>query len=364
MRVELDQRERKRMQARQVRDTRCARFSSLRAAFYLIFEELLSMSETNPSVSPRVFEHTSRKDWGRSVLLLEIPDKRTYLFEDGSERSFRPDYWHKMEIVDVQANEAVRIDRLARRNQTPAPGSSRKSKAPPKKPDITFEQQVAYFMTLYPVGFEDEAYIKSERGEAGGKAADKLKEAAIERAEDLLSQRNLDELIGNASYDEINQIIYEFMTSIKGTIQKAEATRFKNMPEEAREGVALALRELLYGDRPYATRFDSFVAALDVEDGATWPLATLLPALVYRADRIFVKPTFLKKQALILDIDPKYDTSPNATTYEQFLETAHKTMQLLQAAGQRPRDLWDVHVFICKTLSPKAIKAATGGGNE
>jgi hypothetical protein len=265
-----------------------------------------------------------------------------------------------MEIIEVQANEAVRIDRIARRNQAPAPGSSRKSKAPPKKPDITFGQQVAYFMTLYPVGFEDESYIKSERGLAGAKGREKLKDAAIERAEDLLSQKNLDELTGNRSYEEIHQMIYEFLTSTKSTTQKAEATRFKNLPEDSRETVALALRELLYGERTYPIRFDSFVAALDVEDGATWPLTTLLAALVYPADHLFVKPTFLKKQALILDIDPKYDTTPNSTTYTQFLEAAKKTMELLQEAGQRPRDLWDVHVFICKTLSPKAIKEATG----
>jgi hypothetical protein len=317
------------------------------------------MPETTPSVPPRIFEHTSRKDWGRSVLVLEIPDKRTFLFEDGAERSFRPNYWHKMEVIDVQVNEAVRIDRLARRNQTPAPGSSRKSKAPPKKPDITFGQQVAYFMKLYPVGFEDEAYIKAERGEPGTKGAEKLKDAAIERVEDLLSQKNLDEMIASGSYEEIHQMIYELLTSTKSTTQKSEATRFKNMPEDTRETVAQSLRELLYGGRSYSIRFDSFVAALDVEDGATWPLSTLLQALVYPADHLFVKPTFLKKQALILDIDPKYDTSPNATTYEQFLQAARKTMELLQEAGQRPRDLWDVHVFICKTLSPKAIKEAT-----
>lgn len=318
------------------------------------------MAETTPSVPPRIFEHISRKDWGRSVLLQEIPDKRTFLFEDGAERSFRPDYWHKMEIVDVQVNEAVRIDRLARRNQTPAPGSARKSKAPPKKPDITFEQQVAYFMKLYPVGFEDEAYIKGERGERGAKGAGKLKDAALERAEDLLSQKNLDEMIALDNYEELHQMLYEFLTSTKSTTQKAEATRFKNLSEETRETVAQSLRELLYGERSYPIRFDSFVAALDVEDVATWPLATLLQALVYPADHLFVKPTFFKKQALILDIDPKYDTTPNATTYEQFLKAAQRTMELLQEAGQRPRDLWDVHVFVCKTLSPKAIKEATG----
>ncbi len=293
-------------------------------------------------------------------MLLEIPDKRTFLFEDGAERSFRPDYWHKMEIIDVQSNEAVRIDRLARRNQAPPPGSSRKSKAPPKKPDITFEQQVAYFMTLYPVGFEDEAYIKAERGEAGAKGAEKLKDAAIERAEDLLSQKNLQELIDSGNFEDFHQMVYEILTATKSTTQKAEATRFKNMSEEMRETYARSLYELLYGERNYPIRFDSLVAALEIEGGATWPLATILPALVYPADHVFIKPTFFKKQALILDIDPKYDTSPNATTYEQFNEAAKKTMALLQEAGQRPRDLWDVHVFVCKTLSPKAIKEATG----
>ncbi len=318
------------------------------------------MAETTPSVPPRIFEHTSRKDWGRSVLLQEIPDKRTFLFEDGAERSFRPDYWHKMEIIEVQVNEAVRIDRLARRNQAPAPGSTRKSKAPPKKPDITFEQQVAFFMKLYPVGFEDEAYIKAERGEPGAKGAEKLKDAALERAEDLLSQKNLREMLDSGSYEDFHQMIYEFLTSTKSTTQKAEATRFKNMSEEMRETFAQSIYELLYGERTYPIRFDSLVAALDIEGGATWPLTTLLPALVYPADHVFVKPTFFKKQALILDIDPKYDTTPNATTYEQFLEAAKRTMELLQEAGQRPRDLWDVHVFVCKTLSPKAIKEATG----
>ena len=318
------------------------------------------MAQTTPSVAPRVFEHISRKDWGRSVLLLEIPDKRTFLFEDGAERSFRPDYWHKMELSEVQTNEAVRIDRIARRNQAPAPGSSRKSKAPPKKPDITFEQQVAYFMALYPVGFEDEAYIKTERGEPGTKAGEKLKEAALERAEEQLLPKRLDELVDGDRADELHQLVYEFLVGTKGTIQKAEATRFKNLPAETHGVVGEALRELLYGDRSYPIRFDSYVAALDVEGGPTWPLATLLQALVYPANHVFVKPTFMKKQALILDIDPKYDTTPNATTYEQFVQAAQKTMELLQEAGQRPRDMWDVHTFICKTLSPKAIKDATG----
>ncbi|KPK15031.1 MAG: hypothetical protein AMJ62_10890 [Myxococcales bacterium SG8_38] len=318
------------------------------------------MSESNTSVPPRIFEHSTRKDWGRSVLIQEIPDKRTFLFEDGTERSFRPDYWHKMELVDVQPSEAVRIDRLARRNQTPTPGSARKSKAPLKKPEITFAQQVAYFMQLYPVGFEDEGYIKSERGERGAKGAEKLKNAALERAEEKLSQKHLEELTARGSYDEIHQLVYEFLTNTKSTTQKAEATRFKNMSAEARETFANALVDLLYGERPFGIRFDSFAAAMVIEGGATWPLATLLPALVYPADHVFVKPTFFKKQALILDIDPRYDTTPNSATYEQFLQTSRRAMELLQEAGQRPRDLWDVHTFICKTLSPKAIKEATG----
>ncbi len=317
------------------------------------------MAENTPSVPPRVFEHTTRKDWGRSVLLAEIPDKRTFLFEDGSERSFRPDYWHKMEVVDAMGpSEAWRVDKLARRNQVPDPSSSRRSKLPPKKPDITFAQQVAYFVELYPVGFEDEKYIKTERGEPGTKAAEKLKDAAIERAEDKLAHSKLQAMLDAGDYVGLHQLAYEFFTSTKNTTQKSEATKFRGMSDESREELARMLVELLYGEKNYGLRFDNFVATLEVAGSATWPIATLLPALIYPQHHVFVKPTFMKKQALILDIDPKYDTSPNSTTYTQFQKTAEATLELLKEAGQRPRDLWDVYTFIWKTLSPKAIKAA------
>ena len=62
-------------------------------------------------------------------------------------------------------------------------------------------------------------------------------------------------------------MIYEFLTSTKSTTQKAEATRFKNMSEDMRETFAQSLYELLYGERTYPIRFDSLVAALDIEGG-------------------------------------------------------------------------------------------------
>lgn len=318
------------------------------------------MAENTPSVPPRVFEHDARKDWGRSVLLVEIPDKRTFLFEDGAERSFRPDYWHKMEVVEITGPEAWRVDKLARRNQTPAPGSSRKSKLPPKKPDITFAQQVAHFVALYPVGFEDEKYVRTERGESGSKSAKILKDAALERAEEVLSEANLEALIEAGDYSSVHQLAYEFFANTKNTTQKSEATKFRSLPPQTHLEFATALRDLLYSDKPYGLRFDTFVSALEGEENPTWPIVTLLPALIFPQDHIFVKPTFMKKQALILDIDPKYDTAPNSTTYAQFQKAALAARELLREAGQRPRDLWDVYTFIWKTLSPKAIKAATG----
>ncbi|MEZ4288324.1 MAG: hypothetical protein R3A47_09320 [Polyangiales bacterium] len=316
------------------------------------------MSESTPSVPPKIFEHVSRKEWGRSVLITEIADRRTYLFVDGKERSFRPDYWHKMESVDIAGNEAFRIDKLARRNQEPTPGSSRKSYAPPKKPSITFEQQVAYFMTLYPAGFEDDKYIKSERG--GSDAEGRLIEASIEEATTALSESNLQAMIDANDFSKVHRIIVDLMGSTKNTTQKSEAARVMNLSTDYHAELARALYALLYGTKNYGLRFDAFVSALPVDGGPSWPMATLLPALVFPQEHIFVKPTFLKKQALILDIDPRYDTSPNATTYARFLEGAIKARELLQVAGQRPRDLFDVYTFISKTLSPKAIKTTSG----
>ena len=316
------------------------------------------MADNTPSVPPRIFEHTARKEWGRSVLVQEIPDKRTFLFEDGAERSFRPDYWHKMESILIEGNDAFRIDKLARRNQIPAPGSGRKSAAPPKKPDITFEQQVAYFVKLYPIGFEDEKFIKSERGTSDEDS--KLKTAAIERAEKLLSQSALEVLVEAGEYSKVHEIVHTMMLTTKNTTQKAEATRFLNMSAEHHEEFAKALLSLLYGEKSFALRMDRYISAFDVEKGATWPMATLIAALVFPQDHLFVKPTFMKKQALILDIDPRYETTPNATTYERFVDACKRARELLQVAGQRPRDLFDVYTFVSKTLSPKAIKEAMG----
>ena len=316
------------------------------------------MAENTPSVPPRIFEHTARKDWGRSVLLLEIPDKRTFLFEDGAERSFRPDYWHKMESIDIEGGDAFRIDKIARRNQTPPPGSSRRSAAPPKKPQVSFEQQVAYFTNLFPVGFEDEKYIKAERGTAENDP--KLKEAALERAEALLSEDALNKMVAEENYTGVVELVHSFMLGTKSTTQKAEATRFAALAPEHHKEFAESLIGFLYGEKTLSLRFDTYTSAFEIEKGATWPMATIIPALVFPNDHVFVKPTFMKKQALILDIDPKYDTTPNSTTYQQFLKACLKVRELLETAGQRPRDLWDVYVFVSKTLSPKSIKEIQG----
>ena len=337
------------------RDTRSPRFAGNFTRFFRINTQ---MADNTPSVPPRIFEHNARKDWGRSVLVQEIPDKRTFLFEDGAERAFRPDYWHKMEFVEVEGNDAFRIDKLARRNQMPAPGSGRKSAAPPKKPDITFEQQVGFFISLYPIGFEDDKYIKAERGTSDPES--KLKNAAIERAEELLNQAALGGMIAAGDYKKVHEIVHQLMLTTKNTTQKAEATRFAKMEEEHHEEYALALQSLLYGEKSFALRMDRYISAINVEKGPTWPMATLISALVFPNDHIFVKPTFMKKQTLILDIDPKYETTPNATTYMRFNEACKKAKELLQVAGQRPRDLFDVYTFVSKTLSPKAIKEALG----
>ncbi len=320
------------------------------------------MTDPTP-LPPRIFEHVSRKEWGRAVLFLEIADKRTFLFENGTEKSFRPDYWHKMEATDLEPDEAYRIDRAARRNQAPAPGST-KTKAPPKKPAITFDQQLAYFLETYPLGFDDDTYIKTERGEEGVKGSEKLKNAAIERAKELLSKERLEGLLEEGDFATIHETAFEILTSTKNTTLKMEATRFRDASEDSHENVAKNLFNILYGEEAFSARFDKFVSSMRMEKGATWPVATLFGALAHPHEQIFVKPTFMKKQALILDIDPRYDTMPNATTYAQFLEAAKATEVVLKKAGQAPRDLLDVYTFIWRTLSPKAIKAATGVSDD
>ncbi|MCA9531307.1 MAG: hypothetical protein KC543_14355 [Myxococcales bacterium] len=314
------------------------------------------MTDQTTALPPRIYQHSARKEWGRAVLVLEQADRLTFLFEDGTERRFHVDYIDRMQAIDVEPDEAARIDKQARRNQPPSSGSRKGRAARPRKPPVSFEQQLAHFLKLFPGGFEDRDYIKTERGNPGTKAAAQCKDAAIARAAELLGEDALTAQIAAGEFEAIRESVGTILTATKNTTNKTEGRAFGRSDAAASEEFAKALLAALYGQGPYTTRFNHLVAAMHAPDRPSWPLATLIPALIAPDEHVFVKPTILKKQTLVFDIDPRYDTKPNGVTYTQFQHAAKVARRRLDAAGQKPRDLLDVYAFMAKTLSPKALK--------
>ena len=308
------------------------------------------MTEPTPAIPPRIFQHGKRQQWGRAVLLEELSDRRIFLFEDGTERAIHQEFYEKMSVLQCAPDEAHRIDRAARRNR---PSTSTKTKAALKRPEIEFPQQVALFKAQYPGGFQDPDYLVAERGVGD----DRLKDAAITRAMDVLSQDTLGELMEEGNYTAVLDSAAACLEGTAGTTQRAEITRFRTMPESAHENFARALYELLYGDGPLARRFDEYVLAMRIDGGASWPAATWLAAAALPTEHVFVKPTYFKKQALVLELELNYDSSPNGATYEQFMRAAVRCQERLIAAGLKPRDLIDVSAFISATLTPTAIRS-------
>jgi hypothetical protein len=308
------------------------------------------MTEPTPAIPPRIFQHGKRQQWGRAVLLEELSDRRIFLFEDGTERAIHQEYYEKMDILPCAPDEALRIDRAARRNR---PSTSTKTKAALKRPEIEFPQQVAIFKAKYPGGFQDPDYLASERGTGD----DRLKDAAIARAADVMSQDALGELIEEGNFAAVLDSAAGCLEGTTGTTQRAEITRFRGMPDNAHENYARALQEMLYGEGPLSRRFDEYVLAMRIDGGASWPAVTWLLACTLPNEFVFVKPTYFKKQTLVLDLDLNYDSNPNGTTYEQFLRAANRCQERLIAAGLKPRDLVDIAAFVNTTLTPTAIRS-------
>lgn len=110
---------------------------------------------------------------------------------------------------------------------------------------------------------------------------------------------------------------------------------------------------MLYGDGAYEARFDRFVATLAEAQLATWPLATVLSALVFPTEHTFVKPSYYEKQAALLSFDLRYERVPSAAAYGRMQALAEDLGKRLTAQGQTPRDKMDVYSFIGRTLSPQ-----------
>jgi hypothetical protein len=301
------------------------------------------MTDSAKPRPPRVYQHVAKHDWGYAILLEEQPEKRTFRFEDGKERSFPPRFFDKMVPAELPPEEAGAVaERATRGLSTSAKGGARKRREPkakvPKKPTITFEEQLARFRTAHALGFDDVTYPTG------------AKNRAIRRARRELTPEAFGKKVEDADFVAAHAAALALVDSFRSSVPKSDRERLRDLPDAQKPAFAKALAALLFAEDPYPARFDGFVRALDAAGIVSWPLATIFAALKEPEHHVLVRGSLMRKQALVVDVSPGPINPPRGATYERLRDAAEKVRKRLLDQGETPKDFFDVVAFAKKTL--------------
>lgn len=295
----------------------------------------------NEAKVTQLFRHTVHPEWGAALLAWNTDDKYGFQFEDGKQRVFLSAYLHLLEEVDLPLHRATSIAARLRRKL----GIAEASPATTKQRDaLSFDQQLAIFAHLYPAGFADPTWIATHRRPAADKRQLKRhRDMSIETATRLATEP--------VAWTDAVALI-KATDLVSSQQRKALAAVHPSKHDE----LGAALSALLFGDEPYAIRFERFVGVLAAAMRAepSWQLATVIPALVRPDEHVCVRPTSFRAQAAWMAPRLAYEPAPGAELYERFRRMAMAVRDELVAAGHEVRDLLDVYDFMWATLRPSA----------
>jgi hypothetical protein len=296
----------------------------------------------NESLFPSLFSHRNRKDWGVGVLAWEADGKRGYLFENGEERTMASDFFELMRRVEhPSAEQEATCARLLRIL------AARASAADSERLGATFADFIEKFRETYEDGFQDEKWILEVRGQDADRRAPGHRDAMIREAKEQLSAANLDALISGHKYEQLwNQV-----TSVLARTDLVPAAQLKKPKAPAVEQqrtLAIAARDLLYGNATYDQRLQRYLGALTAFYGepARWELSTALSALVHPTEHVCVHPPVFRQQLKATGSRSTIPARPSSAAYAKLLIVARFVGSQLVAQGEAPRDLFDVHDFI------------------
>jgi hypothetical protein len=212
---------------------------------------------------------------------------------------------------------------------------------------LTFEQALAGFKHLFPMGFADEKYIGTRHtGERFYKW--RAHEFCVEqltggRGQELVRQNKVAEAAHEACrvISAVNLLhVQEQIAFRDGVRDQVAARRFLS-----------ALFDLLREKHVTEAAFENYLNAIlalpafsSGDKGCTWPIATILPYLADPTRFMFLKPEVTKQAAERLAFDLNYDSHPNWRTYRKLLMMGDLLMQRLKPLGAR--DWIDVQSFI------------------
>ena len=313
--------------------------------------------EEHSAFDGQLCQHAERPHWGLAVRIWTRRDLHGYQFEDGKLRVIADKFEHFMHPVTRPIVEAERLReelwKLSGLSQ--ARVERRRSGRKQSARLVSFDEQVALFLTDYPGGFGDPGWIREARGDSGGRKTSRHRDPAIERARSSLSAEELAPLVQTDRYDEI---ITRAQQAIEGCslVSASQGALLSSVHPSKERVFAGALNDWLHGDDLPARHFDRLVASLEGPKRApSWPLVTAFAALVHPEDHICVKPSVFQQQAKVLAPNLVLQRRPNHAQYELMRTLAGSITEELQARELTPRDRLDIHDFVWATIRPAAV---------
>lgn len=164
----------------------------------------------------------------------------------------------------------------------------------------------AYFLELYPQGFEDVALLPIIKRHNTAKIGKHVREMFVKE---------------NFTQPELICENFAKIVSKSTLISLFEKPKVKDMVKsmrmERRDMLCIGLYELLYGDKKEG--FETLVEVLSFYSLAKWSIVTLIPYYFYRDKEFFIKPTTTKNILAFFEIEGLvYKPKPSYEFYEKY----------------------------------------------
>ena len=312
-----------------------------------------SRVDTELTEDPELVRHVRRPQWGLAILAWARDGTCGYQFEDGRLRVFSTAYNELMVPAESKnrSEDAVIADLQAALG---TPGEERD----PLQAEGSFEQQVALFESLYPKGFQGEAWTREMRApKSGGRALKRHRDPSIAAAQSIFDAGEVAAHLAEDRHSTWTDSILDVLAETT-LVSRSPVKALREMDSDQRRIFAEAAADLVHGEGRFATRFKTWVRVLreGLDGKVSWRVATALPALVDPESHICVRHSAFIRQAAVIAPTSAYSRRPAAGAYRNFRRVAQVALTRLEAAGHEPRDLMDVHDFIWTTMRASAIQ--------
>jgi len=301
----------------------------------------------------QLVRHTKRPEWGVGILAWDQGDTRAYQFEDGRMRKFRKGFFELIEpIEEFEGPEKTVRTNLRRAMSTSDGDSSRKV----LKKVCAFEDQLQYFLGQYPGGFQDEQWQTEHRSHANGPPLKRHRDPTVSDARDALSAERCGALVEGGREHAITDSAIDVLAATN-LVPISHVNELRGFDDDKRKEYGAAVAEMLHGDEPFDDRFGAYLRTISRLLGGrpSWRVATALPAIVYPQEHVSVRRSAFARQAGSIAPTAEYSRRARVPSYKNFRRVALGVKKRLEAAGQEPSDMLDIHDFIWTTLRSSAL---------